>query len=51
MMGLLFLDSVFFTTMLKDSQKDKLNCDRNRSIGTFFATELPNLWSIEKSKS
>ena len=50
MIGLLFLDSVFFTTMLKDSQKDKLNCERNRSIGTFFATELPNRWLIEKDR-
>jgi hypothetical protein len=50
MIGLLFLDSVFFTTVLKDSQKDKINCDRNRSIGTFFATELPNRWLIEKTR-
>ena len=50
MSGLLFLDSVFFTTMLKDSQKDRLNCERNRSIGTFFATELPNRWLIEKDR-
>ena len=50
MIGLLFLDSVFFTTMLKDTQKDKINCDRNRSIGAFFATELPNRWLIEKTR-
>jgi hypothetical protein len=50
MIGLLFLDSVFFTTVLKDSQKDKTDCDRNRSIGTFFATELPNRWLIEKAR-
>lgn len=50
MMGLIFLVSVFYTTMLKDSQADQLNCEEWRKVGSFFATELPNLWLIEKSK-
>lgn len=50
LIGLLFLDSVFFTTVLKDSQNDRVNCERMRSIGTFFATEMPNRWLIEKKK-
>jgi hypothetical protein len=50
MMGLLFLVSIYYTTLLKDSQADKVNCDKWRSIGTYFATELPNRWLIEKSK-
>lgn len=50
MMGLLFLVSIFYTTLLKDSQADKVNCEKWRSIGTYFATELPNRWLIEKSK-
>ena len=51
MMGLLFLVSVFYTTMLKDSQADRVNCEEWRRVGSFFATELPNLWLIEKSKN
>ena len=51
MLGLLFLVSVFYTTMLKDSQVDRVNCEKWRSIGSFFATELPNLWLIEKAKN
>ena len=50
MMGLIFIVSIFYTTMLKDSQADKVNCEEWRSVGTFFATELPNRWLIEKSK-
>ena len=50
-MGLLFLVSVFYTTMLKDSQADRVNCEEWRRVGSFFATELPNLWLIEKSKN
>jgi hypothetical protein len=50
MIGLLFLVSIYYTTLLKDSQADKVNCDNWRSIGTFFATELPNRWLIESSK-
>jgi hypothetical protein len=50
MMGLIFIVSIFYTTMLKDSQADKVNCEEWRSIGTFFATEIPNRWLIEKSK-
>ena len=50
MLGLLFLVSVFYTTMLKDSQADQINCEEWRKVGSFFATELPNLWLIEKSK-
>ncbi len=50
MIGLLFLVSIFYTTLLKDSQADKVNCDNWRSIGSFFATELPNRWLIEMSK-
>ena len=50
LIGLLFLVSIFYTTLLKDSQADKVNCDNWRSIGTFFATELPNRWLIESSK-
>ena len=50
MIGLLFLVSIFYTTLLKDSQADKVNCDNWRSIGSFFATELPNRWLIESSK-
>lgn len=49
-MGLLFLVSIFYTTLLKDSQADKLNCDKWRSIGTYFAIELLNRWLMEKSK-
>ena len=48
--GLLFLVSIFYTTLLKDSQADKVNCDNWRSIGSFFATELPNRWLIESSR-
>jgi hypothetical protein len=51
MLGLLFLVSVFYTTMLKDSQVDNVNCEKWRSIGSFFATELPNLWLIAKAKN
>jgi len=51
MMGLLFLVSIFYTTILKDSQADRVNCENLRSVGSFFATELPNLWLIEKSKN
>jgi hypothetical protein len=51
MMGLLFLVSIFYTTILKDSQADRVNCEKLRSVGSFFATELPNLWLIEKSKN
>jgi hypothetical protein len=51
MLGLLFLVSLFYTTMLKDSQADQVNCEKWRSVGSFFATELPNLWLIEKSKN
>ena len=51
MIGLLFLVSIFYTTMLKDSQADRVNREEWRSVGTFFATELPNLWLIEKSKN
>lgn len=50
MMGLLFIVSIFYTTMLKDSQSDKVNCEEWRSVGSYFATELPNRWLIEKSK-
>ena len=50
LIGLLFLVSIFYTTLLKDSQADKVNCDNWRSTGTFFATELPNRWLIESSK-
>ena len=50
-MGLLFIVSIFYTTMLKDSQADRANCERWRSVGSFFATELPNRWLIEKSKA
>lgn len=50
MMGLLFIVSIFYTTMLKDSQADKVNCEEWRSVGSYFATELPNRWLIEKSK-
>lgn len=50
MMGLLFLVSIFYTTLLKDSQADEVNCDKWRSVGTYFATELPNRWLIENSK-
>ena len=49
-MGLLFIVSIFYTTMLKDSQADKINCEEWRSVGSFFATELPNRWLIEKAK-
>jgi hypothetical protein len=49
-MGLLFIVSIFYTTMLKDSQADKVNCEEWRSVGSFFATELPNRWLIEKAK-
>jgi hypothetical protein len=51
MLGLLFLVSLFYTTMLKDSQEDQVNCEKWRSVGSFFATELANLWLIEKSKN
>ncbi len=50
-MGLLFIVSIFYTTVLKDSQKDRVHCERWRSLGNFFATEFPNRWLIEKSKS
>jgi hypothetical protein len=50
-MGLLFIVSIFYTTILKDSQKDRVNCERWWSLGSFFATEFPNRWLIEKSKS
>ena len=47
MLGLLFIVSLFYTTLLKDSQADKINCENWRSIGSFFATELPNLWLLK----
>ena len=50
-MGLLFIVSLFYTTMLKDSQADRVNCERWRSVGSFFATELPNRWLLEKAKN
>ena len=50
MLGLLLIVSVFYTTVLKDSQVDKINCENWRSIATFFATEFPNRWLLEKSK-
>jgi hypothetical protein len=50
MLGLLLIVSVFYTTALKDSQADKVNFENWRSIATFFATELPNRWLLERSK-
>lgn len=48
--GLLFVVSIYFTTLLKDSQINKGDRESLRSTGLFFATELPNRWIIELSK-
>jgi hypothetical protein len=46
-LGLLFVTSLYYTTLLKDSQRNSGIGEIMRSEGTFFATEIPNLWLMK----
>lgn len=48
-LGLLFLTSLYYVTLLKDAQQIDPSREKKRDLGTFFATDLINLWLLAKT--
>jgi len=47
-LGLIFTVSLYFTTVLKDSQQNRRTAMSIRDTGAFFGSEILNLWLLKK---